>query len=273
MLATPCTAPFLGTAVGFALSRGTLEIFAVFAVLGIGLALPYLAVAAAPGLATRLPRPGPWMVKVRWVLGCALAATAVWLLTVLARHSGEGPALAVGALTARAAAALYLRHRVAGLGRAAGALTAGLAVAAFLVPAGDGAGWPKANPDARLDALWSPFEKAAIRRLVITGKVVFVDVTADWCLTCQINKSLVLTRGDVYRRLSGDGVVAMQADWTRPDDAISRYLASFGRYGIPFDAVYGPGAPDGIALPELLTEGTVLEALERAAGPPAVSSR
>ena len=100
-----------------------------------------------------------------------------------------------------------------------------------------------------------------------------MDVTADWCLTCQINKSLVLTRGDVYKRLTGDGVVAMQADWTRPDDAISRYLASFGRYGIPFDAVYGPGAPRGIALPELLTEGAVLEALERAAGPPAVSSR
>ncbi|MDP6572154.1 MAG: protein-disulfide reductase DsbD family protein [Rhodospirillales bacterium] len=272
VLATPCTAPFLGTAVGFALSRGAVEIFAVFAALGVGLALPYLVVAAAPGLATRLPRPGPWMVKVRWILGCALSVTAVWLLTVLARQSGGGPALAVGALTAAAAAALYLRHRMAGMGGAAGAVSAALAVAAFLVPAGDGAGRPWANPGARLDSLWSPFEKAAIRRLVTTGKVVFVDVTADWCLTCQINKSLVLTRGDVYRRLAGDGVVAMQADWTRPDDAISRYLASFGRYGIPFDAVYGPGTPRGEALPELLTENAVLEALERAAGPAAVSS-
>ena len=281
VLATPCTAPFLGTAVGFALSRGAAEIFAVFAALGIGLALPYLAVAALPGLATRLPRPGPWMVKVRWVLGCALAATAVWLLSVLARHSGEGPALAVGALTAAAAGALYLRHRIARMGRAAGALTFALAAAALLVPlgydagsgVGDGGAPLAGKPGAKLDALWSPFEKTAIRRLITTGKVVFVDVTADWCLTCQINKSLVLTRGDVYRRLAGDGVVAMQADWTRPDDAISRYLATFGRYGIPFDAVYGPGAPRGIALPELLTEGAVLEALERAAGPAAVSSR
>jgi suppressor for copper-sensitivity B len=273
VLATPCTAPFLGTAVGFALSRGAVEIFAVFTALGIGLALPYLAVAAAPGLATRLPRPGPWMVKVRWVLGCALAVTAVWLLTVLARQSGGEPALAVGALTAVAAAALYLRHRMAGMGRAAGAVSAALAVAAFLVPAGDGAGRPWTNPEARLDSLWLPFEKAAIRRLVTTGKVVFVDVTADWCLTCQINKSLVLTRGDVYRRLADDGVVAMQADWTRPDDDISRYLASFGRYGIPFDAVYGPGTPRGEALPELLTENAVLEALERATGPAAFSSK
>ena len=281
VLATPCTAPFLGTAVGFALSRGAAEIFAVFAALGIGLALPYLALAAAPGLATRLPRPRPWMVKVRWVLGGALAATAAWLLSVLARHSGEGPAIAVGALATAAVAALYLRHRVAGMERAAGAFTAAFAVAAFLVPVGFGAGdgpgdsgvSPASESGAKLDALWSPFDKAAIRRLITTGKVVFVDVTADWCLTCQINKSLVLTRGNVYQRLSSNGVVAMQADWTRPDDAISRYLASFGRYGIPFDAVYGPGAPLGFALPELLTEGTVLEALERAAGPAAISSR
>jgi suppressor for copper-sensitivity B len=152
-------------------------------------------------------------------------------------------------------------------------VSAALAVAAFLVPAGDGAGRPWTNPEARLDSLWLPFEKAAIRRLVTTRKVVFVDVTADWCLTCQINKSLVLTRGDVYRRLADDGVVAMQADWTRPDDDISRYLASFGRYGIPFDAVYGPGTPRGEALPELLTENAVLEALERATGPAAFSSK
>ena len=94
----------------------------------------------------------------------------------------------------------------------------------------------------------------------------FVDVTADWCLTCQLNKKLVLERGAVQARLESEGVVAMRGDWTLPSDEISRYLEGFGRYGIPFDAVYGPGLPDGLALPEILTPDTVIEALERAVG-------
>ena len=96
--------------------------------------------------------------------------------------------------------------------------------------------------------------------------MVFVDVTADWCLTCRVNKKLVLDRAPVSERLSGDGVVAMRGDWTLPSEGISAYLSTFGRYGIPFNAVYGPGAPDGIALPEILTADTVLKAMARASG-------
>jgi len=99
---------------------------------------------------------------------------------------------------------------------------------------------------------------------VLTGKTVFVNVTADWCITCQVNKVMVLSKGEVFKRLSSPGVIAMEADWTKPSDAISRYLASFGRYGIPFDAVYGPGAPRGLVLPELLSEKAVLKALDKA---------
>ncbi|MFQ5619079.1 MAG: protein-disulfide reductase DsbD family protein [Rhodospirillales bacterium] len=270
LLATPCSAPFLGTAVGFALSRGPAEIFAIFAALGVGLALPYLAVAAAPGLATRLPRPGPWMATLRRVLGFALAATGVWLLTVLAAQVGPAAAAAVGVLVAGAGAALFVRRRARAAGRRAGAAaTAVLAGLAFLVPAVPPAGTPA--PAAATEALprdlWQPFDEDAIPELVAAGKTVFVDVTADWCITCQINKSFVILKGDVIKRLTSGAVVPMQADWTLPDEGISRYLALFGRYGIPFDAVYGPGAPDGIALPELLTEGAVLAALDRAAGP------
>jgi suppressor for copper-sensitivity B len=98
------------------------------------------------------------------------------------------------------------------------------------------------------------------------GKTVFVDVTADWCLTCQVNKRLVLDRGAVRDALARAEVVAMRADWTRPDERIADYLRSFGRYGIPFNAIYGPAAPNGIPLPELLTEGDVLSALKRAEG-------
>ena len=271
LLATPCSAPFLGTAVGFALSHGPGQIFAVFAALGIGLALPYLVVAAAPALATALPRPGPWMVVLRRVLGFALAATAVWLTSVLAVEAGATAAAAVAGLMIVAVGLLYLRHRLAGRPRRA--VVAGLAVVAllaFLVPVRSG----PVPADLKAEALWVPFDEGAIAGQVARGKVVFVDVTAEWCITCQVNKALVLYQGEVARRLGGDGVVAMQADWTHPDEAISRYLSGFGRYGIPFDAVYGPGAPRGIPLPELLSADAVLDALDRAQDPSAtVSSR
>ncbi len=276
LLATPCSAPFLGTAVGFALSRGPAEIFTIFAALGVGLALPYLAVAAVPGLATRLPRPGPWMATLRRVLGFALAATGVWLLTVLAAQVGLGAAAAVGVLVAGAGAALFVRRRAGRrFGRAGAAATVVLAGLAFLVPAAlpAGAPVPAAATEALPGDLWKPFDEAAIPELVAAGKTVFVDVSADWCITCQINKTFVILRGDVIKRLTSGAVIPMQADWTLPDEAISRYLARFGRYGIPFDAVYGPGAPDGIALPELLTEGAVLAALDRAAGNAAAPAR
>jgi suppressor for copper-sensitivity B len=111
---------------------------------------------------------------------------------------------------------------------------------------------------------WQPWDLSSIPALVAQGKLVLVDVTAEWCITCQVNKRLVLDDPSVTARLGASGVVAMRADWTRPSDAIAAYLASFGRYGIPFNAVYGPGAPEGIALPELLSISGMLEALDSA---------
>jgi len=267
LLATPCSAPFLGTAVAFALARGTGEIVLVFAFLGLGLALPYLAVAAVPAMATRLPRPGPWMVRLRRVLGFALAATAAWLATVLAGVIGGLPAAAVGGLLAAIIGALAAGRHLGGPFRAAALpAVAALGAVAFVVPIG--AGGPSAVArTADLSALWRPFDEAAIGGLVGQGHVVFVDVTADWCVTCQVNKTFVLGREAVVERLGAAPVIAMAADWTRPDAGIARYLVGFGRYGIPFNVVYGPRAPQGIVLPELLSERAVLDALERAAAP------
>ncbi|QQP90043.1 thioredoxin family protein [Skermanella sp. TT6] len=263
LLATPCSAPFLGTAVGFALARGPLEIVAVFLALGLGLALPFLAVAAFPRLAARLPRPGRWMVALRRVLGGALALTGVWLLSVLAVQIGPAAALAVGALMVAVVLALAVRRRLPGRIRFAGGVAAALlAVAAFGMPMA--LDRPASQAAAATDAEWVPFDRAAIAEQVAAGRTVFVDVTATWCITCQANKRLVLSRDPVAGRLFGGAVVPMQADWTRPDDRIAAYLAEHGRYGIPFNMVYGPGAPEGIALPELLTEAAVLAALDRA---------
>lgn len=253
LLATPCSAPFLGTAIAFALSRGAGEIYAIFLALGLGLALPYLAVAGFPGLATRLPRPGAWMATMRRMLALALGATALWLLWVLASSSGRPAAIGVSVLMTAAIAALALlpRARIA---------VAGLVVFAFLAPSALGTA-----PEKTVDAtLWRPFDRQAIPRLVADGKTVVVDVTAEWCLTCQVNKRIAIADDTVAARLKASDVVALKADWTRPDPGIADYLASHGRYGIPFNVVYGPGKPDGIVLPELLTAGAVIEALDAA---------
>ena len=139
-------------------------------------------------------------------------------------------------------------------------IAAGIALPAALPSA-----TPNATGELAIDKIWQPFSQDRLAFLVADGQTVFVDVTADWCITCKANKAAVLNRGEVSERLSGDEIVALKADWTRPDPAIQQYLASFGRYGIPFNAVYGPGAPAGIALPELLTEGAVLAAIKKAA--------
>ena len=256
VLATPCSAPFLGTAVAFALAGGAVEVGVVFTMLGLGLALPYLLVAARPSLVARLPRPGRWMLWVRAVLASMLLATALWLLWVLSNVAGSGAAIAVGALVGGAVIATAARGRV---GRAA------LPAAAFAVLAALAA--PTALPPparAGVDTAWSVFDRGAIAEDVAEGRVVFVDVTADWCLTCQANKRLVLERGAVAEALRARGVVPMRADWTRPDEGVRRYLEDNGRYGIPFNAVYGPDRPDGVLLPEVLTPGLVLDALREA---------
>ncbi len=269
LLATPCSAPFLGTAVGFALARDTGDIFAVFAALGIGLALPYLVIAAVPGLATRLPRPGRWMIVLRRILGFALAATAVWLLSVLLAQIGDRGAIAIGLLMLAMVAAVYLGSKLRRLWLVGGSAVAVLSLLALTTPSLLPANAVMARgvaDDPVFKEIWQPFAPETIPSLVRSGKTVFVDVTADWCITCQINKGLVLSKGDVLEKLRQDNVVAMQADWTLPNDDIARYLAGFQRYGIPFNAVYGPAAPRGVVLPELLSRGAVLAGFEKATG-------
>jgi suppressor for copper-sensitivity B len=267
LLATPCSAPFLGTAIGFALASGPLEIAAIFLALGLGMALPYLVVAAIPGAARLMPRPGPWMVTVKRLLALLLIATAIWLASVLAAQVGAAVTGAVAGLVA--ASALFLRFGARSPVRMRGALALVAAAVAIAITAPPGGG------ALRIAAGWRGFDPGAINRLVGDGKVVFVDVTADWCLTCQVNKKLVLDTDAVRARLAAPETVPMRADWTRPDPAIADYLRSFGRYGIPFNAVYGPDAPRGLALPELLTTDSVLDALKRAQGErkPAASER
>jgi suppressor for copper-sensitivity B len=266
LLATPCSAPFVGTAVAFALARGPAEIFAIFLALGLGFAAPYLLVAAVPAIARLLPHPGYWMIWLRRLLGLLLAGTAIWLLTILAATLDRTALWVVVGLIVAMTAALWARHHLPeGLRAASPIAVVALAIGALVVPTQ----FATSRATIALErpaGFWKPFDEAAIATLVGEGKIVFVDVTADWCVTCIVNKRLVVESSAVNQRLTSPDVVPMQADWTRPDDRIARYLAANNRYGIPFNAVYGPGAPRGIVLPELLSESVVLEALEKAAG-------
>lgn len=219
LLATPCSAPFLGTAVGFALAKGVKEIIAIFLALGLGMILPYLLVAAWPRLATRLPRPGHWMLRLKKILGFVLALTALWLAWVFAIELTSVPAASISAAYAQQG--------------------------------------------------WRPFAEESIERYVNEGRVVFVDVAADWCLTCKTNKQMVIDSDSVSARLfHNPDIVLMYGDWTRSDAKISDYMRRYGHYGVPFNVVYGPGAPNGIVLPEILTRQTVFDALDRATKQP-----
>ncbi|HEX2885805.1 protein-disulfide reductase DsbD family protein [Vineibacter terrae] len=266
LLATPCSAPFVGTALSFALSRGALEIVAVFLALGIGLAAPYLLLAAFPRLAARLPRPGAWMVTLKKLLSLALFATAVWLLSVLMGAAGTQAVIAAVAAVVVMSVLLMARRRV---GRAAVPAAVLAALAATVLPAMLASTTVPAA--AAVDGRWTRLDAtrdiaAQVRQAAEGGKLVLVDVTADWCVTCQVNKRLVLNADTVVQRLADAKAVSLKVDWTRPSEAISQYLAANGRYGIPFNIVYGPGAPQGIALPELLSIDAVMQALDKAAG-------
>lgn len=268
LLATPCSAPFLGTAVGFALAGSVFDIFWIFTLLGIGLALPYFAIAIQPRVAHILPKPGRWMNGVKFVLGLALLGTAIWLLGVLSVQVGLTGAIVVGAGLVVGGLFVWARTRTTKL-RPRFAFTA-IAVLGFLVALfAPGFSQPPASTTANSlngPLAWQAFAPETIDSLVAEGKTVLVDVTAEWCVTCQVNKKLVLEKPNISAALAEDNIILMQADWTRPDQKIADYLASYGRFGIPFNAVFGPESPDGIILSELLSENEVLKALEDANG-------
>ena len=264
LMATPCSAPFLGTAVGFALGQPALTVFAVFTAVGIGMASPYLLLAAWPNAARLLPKPGMWMVRLKGVMGFLLAGAAVWLFYVLAQQVSAA-SLALVQL------GLLLLALVVWLGRGARAGAPRAAAIAATVIVAAGTVWAAgAAPPARRGTLaepprgliaWQPFERAKAEQLAAAGTLVFVDVTADWCVTCKVNERLVLDTPEVAGAFDRNGVVAMRADWTTRDRGIADFLAAHGRYGIPFYMLYRPGEEPHV-FPELLTRDLVIGALE-----------
>jgi suppressor for copper-sensitivity B len=209
----------------------------------------------------------------RGILGVALLGTTVWLLFVLSILSGSLVAFATGAALAMLLAVLAWHGRFARAPYMPYVVAVALALIAVLVPSLYGLAVAITAPEAAVAGeLWRPFDAGELRKAVMQERIVFVDVTAAWCLTCKVNELAVLDREPVLGALRASGTTAMRLDWTRSDPAVTAYLQSFGRYGVPLDVVYGPGALDGIALPELLTSDAVMRAMQRAvAGSPQAS--
>lgn len=268
VVAAPCTAPFMGAALGYALTQPALQAMVVFTALAIGMAAPYVALSFQPKLVRWLPRPGRWMETFKQVLAFPLYLTAVWLVWVLGEQLGIGAAARLLAALVLVAAALWAWNRFLAPAHGPRRAVALVAVVALLAAAAL-FGWPAGEPRAATadaSGRWTPYSDAALQTERANGRAVFVDFTAAWCVTCQVNKRLVLESDAVRRAFADHGVIRMRADWTNRDAHITAALARLGRNGVPVYAVYsttGDGPPE--LLPELLTSDIVVRALERAA--------
>ena len=262
--ASPCVGPFMGGAIGFALSQPPLVTFAVFSALGVGLALPYLAISYFPAMIRWLPKPGAWMELLKQITALPLFATVIWLVYIYGRlySTGEGgqgiyqaAMLLCGLLVLTIAAWTLGRWPYARTSTIVAVLLVFVAVATPFVLRPNKA-------EAAEAAVWEPFSQTALDGARASGKAVFVDYTAAWCLSCQVNEKLVLNTSDVQTKLRKGNFVLMRADWTQYDPAITAALTAVGRSGVPTYVIY-PGkstaSPD--VLPELLTKDAVLTAI------------
>ena len=260
--ASPCTAPFMGAALGYAMTQSPPMALAVFGALGLGMALPYMALTVAPGWRRHLPRPGAWMERLKQGLAFPMFATAVWLLWVLGQQSGVG-AMARVLMALVGLALLLWVARIGGLRSLLGKGAGALALAGLLAWS-----WPAEAPatDARggvaqaAEGAWLPYDESALARFAAEGRPVFVDFTAAWCVSCQVNKRLVLNTEDTLQAFERANVALMRADWTRRDATITQALARLGRNGVPVYVLLRPGM-EPLLLPEILSQRIVREAL------------
>ncbi|EEQ10523.1 Membrane protein, suppressor for copper-sensitivity B [Yersinia mollaretii ATCC 43969] len=263
LLATPCSAPFLGTAVAFALAAPLPALWGIFTALGVGMSLPWLAVAAWPTLALCLPRPGRWMSHLRIAMGVLMLASSLWLLSLMVSHIGL-PAVMITAGVLLLALLLTIGWRYGTRVAAIVSLISVLMMGALLLAASLTADlWRKPLQD---NIRWQPLSESAIKQALREHKRVFVDVTADWCVTCKVNKLHVLMRDDVQQALQAPDVVALRGDWTRPSADITQFLRERGSVAVPFNQIYGPQQPQGTVLSPLLDAEVLLNVLAHAKG-------
>lgn len=260
VVATPCSAPFLAPALGAALALPVGESFVVFTVIALGLSVPYLLLSIFPQAVKALPRPGPWMETFKQAMAFPLYATVGYLVWVLAGQVSEGGLLMTLFGLTVIAMGVWLYGRYHAPGASARRARLGLAGGLVLLAAGGWLGWPRAA--APTDLVWEAWSPERVAQLRAEGRTVYVDFTARWCATCQANKKIVFASNEVLKLFADRKIVALKADWTNKDPRITAELAKWNRSAVPFNLVYLPGEPEPKVLPELLTPGTVIEAIE-----------
>lgn len=262
VVASPCTAPFMGASLGFAIGLPAAQALMLFAALGLGLALPYLIASFVPAVARLLPRPGAWMDTLRRLLAFPMFATVAWLVWVLGQQSGidgAGALLALLVCLAAVAWALSLRGRTRVV--LAGALVGITALVGFSIgghllrPVST-----TASSNAVADGRWQPWSTTRVAELHAAGRPVFVDFTAAWCITCQYNKKATLSDPTVLADFDARRVAMLRADWTRQDPAITAALAALGRSGVPVYVLHAPGKPPRV-MTEILSRRELQDAL------------
>ena len=264
IVATPCTAPFMGAALGYALSQTNTTALLIFLVLGLGMALPWLLISFWPGLSKRLPKPGPWMELTKQVLAFPLYATVAWLLWVLSQQVDQASLLVALMSLVLLSFLLWcwqqLRTSTRLVYKAGLVLLLILSLAATLsrqhVPA-----------DAKLQASadWQAYDPVRLSELKRDGQAVLVNFTAAWCITCLVNEKVAISQPGVQSQLRKRGVVYMKADWTNRDPQITDMLSRYHRSGVPLYLLFPGNGRDAIMLPNILTEGILIDALQQVA--------
>ncbi len=254
LVASPCTAPFMSTAFGFALTQPAAPAIIVFLALGIGFALPFSALAFTPALVRLVPRPGPWMVRFKEFLAFPMLATAIWLFWVLGRQVGPtGLAVALSICLGLVFLLWLVPHLGLWLRRAVGIAGVAALIALSLQ-----------IRTVSADVGWAPWSVEAVSEARNAGKPVLVDFSAAWCVTCLVNERVALDDKAVAARLRKDGVVTLKADWTNRSAAITAELSRYGRSGVPLYLLYSPGSQDSaVVLPQILTPASVMGALDK----------
>ena len=259
IFATPCTAPFLGTAISFAMSAEFTQIMEIFTSIALGFSMPYILLLIAPWMLNFLPKPGPWMAQFKRVLALAMICTILWLLSIL--NAQLGLRATVGVLMLLMLMKFIFEQ--ASIRKSVRLLVgAALLIGAMYLPnMASQEDQTKINEEI---ALWESFDQAKLDNYIAEGKIVVVDITADWCMTCKYNKFMLWNRTKTIKLLNNSNAIAMRGDLTSPSPVIHNYLAARGVYGIPFDVVYGPKAKHGIILPTIVKYNDLSNALKQA---------
>ncbi len=278
ILATPCTAPFMGSALGYSLSQPPVISLLIFTFLGIGMAMPFVILSAFPGLLRFLPKPGQWMETLKHIMGFLLMGTILWLAWVLSLQAGADAVIMLLAALLLLSFGAWLRGRWGNLALGRIKRLTSAAAFAFLITLGLTVGLygidrTERRPDTSDSIIgqgikWESYSPDRLSELRQSGRIIFVDFTAAWCLSCQVNERVAFGSDEVQNKFAELNVAAIKADWTSRDENITRALAAHGRNSVPLYILYYPGVATPVILPEILTPGIVLKELNSIANKP-----